>query len=237
VDVLLKSGIADIVTTDKEGTSVDEIAQQKNMNANKLIRVMRLLTTMDIFTEVKDRYFRITSVGKQYRKDALLYPMFVSQYPTSFDSSAISFSSYISFSQIDIAFSLYDALTAPDFAHSFAVNKTAFNYARKTDKGHFEDMFTSADPEKRERFVLAMKGMGVFAAESVPRSYHWGNLGKDATVVDVGGGTGHIMMAVLRKFPNLKVIVQDVESAINVGKRVFLPKDNELIVDLEGRIS
>lgn len=80
VDVLLKSGIADIVTTDKEGTSVDEIAQKKGMNANKLIRVMRLLTTMDIFTEVKDRYFRITRVGKQYRKDALLYPMFVSQY-------------------------------------------------------------------------------------------------------------------------------------------------------------
>ena len=80
VDVLLKSGIADIVTTDKEGTSVDEIAQKKGMNADKLIRVMRLLTTMDIFTEVKDRYFRITSVGKQYRKDALLYPMFVSQY-------------------------------------------------------------------------------------------------------------------------------------------------------------
>ena len=80
VDVLLKSGIADIVTTDKEGTSVDEIAQKKGMNADKLIRVMRLLTTMDIFTEVKDRYFRVTSVGKQYRKDALLYPMFVSQY-------------------------------------------------------------------------------------------------------------------------------------------------------------
>ena len=79
MDVLLKSGIADIVTTDKEGTSVDEIAEQKGMNADKLIRVMRLLATMDIFTEVKNRYFRITSVGKQYRKDALLYPMFVSQ--------------------------------------------------------------------------------------------------------------------------------------------------------------
>jgi hypothetical protein len=80
VDVLLKSGIADIVTTDKEGTSVDEIAKMKGMNGDKLVRVMRFLTSMDIFTEVKERYFRITSVGKQYRKDALLYPMFVSQY-------------------------------------------------------------------------------------------------------------------------------------------------------------
>lgn len=80
MDVLLKSGIADIVTAEAEGTSVDEIAKKKGMNGDKLIRVMRMLTTMDIFTEVRERYFRITSVGKQYRKDALLYPMFVSQY-------------------------------------------------------------------------------------------------------------------------------------------------------------
>lgn len=119
---------------------------------------------------------------------------------------------------------MYDALTRPGFAQSHAVNKTAFNIARKTDKGSFEDMFTSADPERRERFVLAMKGMGVFAAESVPRSYPWESLGKDATVVDVGGGTGHIMMAVLRQFPQLKIVVQDVESAISVGKRVHISK-------------
>ena len=218
MDVLLKSGIADIVTAEAEGTSVDEIAEKKGMHPDKLIRVMRLLTTMDIFTEVKERYFRITSVGKQYRKDALLYPMFVSQYLPSPSPSRLP--TYNSFSQIDITFSLYDALTAPGFAQSFAVNRTAFNFARKTDKGSFEDMFTSANPEKRERFILAMKGMGVFAAESVPRSYHWDQLGKGATVVDVGGGTGHIMMAVLRKFRDLKVIVQDVESAVNVGKRV-----------------
>jgi hypothetical protein len=63
--------------------------------------------------------------------------------------------------------SLYDALTLPGFKDLFAVNKTAFNIARNTDKGSFEDMFTSANPERRERFHLAMKGMGVLAAEVV----------------------------------------------------------------------
>lgn len=63
-------------------------------------------------------------------------------------------------------------------------------------------------------------------------------------MVDVGGGTGHIMMAVLRRFGNLKVIVQDVESAVNVGRRVcpYTPvfvgiKGTGLIVGLEGRVS
>ena len=212
--MLLKAGIADIVTESAEGTSVEKIAKETGMNADKLVRVMRLLTSMDLFTEVSERHFRLTSLGKQYQKGSLLYPIFVSQY------LHLSVMTNGSFKGYDVGFSLYDALTRPGFAQSHAVNKTPFNIARNTDKGSFEDMFTSADPERRERFVLAMKGMGVFAAESVPRSYPWESLGKDATVVDVGGGTGHIMMAVLRKFPQLKIVVQDVESAVSVGKRV-----------------
>jgi DNA-binding IclR family transcriptional regulator len=81
IDVLLKGGIADIVTTSEEGTSVDEIAKKTGMNPDKLVRVLRLLTAMDLFTEVKERHFRLTSVGKQYRKSALLHPIFASQYP------------------------------------------------------------------------------------------------------------------------------------------------------------
>ena len=65
LDVLLKSGIADIVTTEEEGTSVEEIAEKAGMNADKLVRVMRLLTSMDLFTEVSERHFRLTSLGKQ----------------------------------------------------------------------------------------------------------------------------------------------------------------------------
>lgn len=214
LDVLLKAGIADLVTTSEEGTSVEEIAQKTGMNADKLVRVIRLLTSMDLFTEVKERRFRLTAIGKQYQKSAVLHPMYASQY----DVLQIWL---ISFSGADIGLSLYDALTRPDFANSFAVNKTAFNVARNTDKGSFEDMFTSTNPERRERFHLAMKGMGVFAAESVPRSYPWASLPKDAVVVDVGGGTGHITMAVLRKYPHLKLVVQDVESAITIGKKVW----------------
>jgi len=126
-------------------------------------------------------------------------------------------------------------LTRPGFADSFAVNKTAFNIARNTDKGSFEDMFTSANPERRERFHLAMKGMGVFAAESVPRSYPWNKLPQDALVVDVGGGTGHIMMAVLKKYPHLKLVVEDVESATTIGKKVWQEEYPEAVE--ENRVS
>lgn len=215
LDVALKAGIPDLVSTSPEGTSVEEIAKKIGAHPDKLVRVMHLLTAMDLFTEVSERHFRLTSVGRQYRKDALLHPMFFSQYPPSVSYSDFSFVGY------DVGFHLYDALTKPGFAESFAVNKTAFNVARNTDKGSFEDMFTSPDPTRRERFALAMKGMGVFAAHSVPRAYPWQTLPKDAVVVDVGGGSGHIIMAVLKKFPHLKAVVQDVESGVSLGRKTW----------------
>jgi predicted transcriptional regulator len=81
LDVMMKAGIPDIVTSEKGGTSVATIAEKTGMNADKLVRVMRLLTAMDIFTEVKDRYFRLTSLGKQYQSTAVLHPMHMMQFP------------------------------------------------------------------------------------------------------------------------------------------------------------
>jgi len=81
-------------------------------------------------------------------------------------------------------------------------------------------MFTNADPSVRDNFALAMKALGVFAAQSVPKSYPWDSLPNDSTIVDVGGGIGHVMLALLRKFPHLKAIVQDMEAAVSMGKMV-----------------
>ncbi|KAI9654772.1 MAG: hypothetical protein M1821_005766 [Bathelium mastoideum] len=43
--------------------------------------------------------------------------------------------------------------------------------------------------------------------------YDWGALG-EATVVDVGGGHGHISSAIAREFPQLKSIIQDLSDVV-----------------------
>ena len=116
--------------------------------------------------------------------------------------------------------SLYDALTRPGFAYSFDKNKAAFNIAHNTDMGYYEYMRSSMDQTAQERLALSMKGIGALASKGVPESYPWESLGKNATIVDVGGGTGHILMPVLRQFPQLKLVVQDLEAAISVGHKV-----------------
>lgn len=42
-------------------------------------------------------------------------------------------------------------------------------------------------------------------------SFPWAELGADALVVDVGGGNGHNAVDLARAFPNLRVVVQDME--------------------------
>lgn len=53
-----------------------------------------------------------------------------------------------------------------------------------------------------------------FETSHVIAGFDWQSLG-DAVVVDLGGSHGHISIAIARKFPSLKFIVQDLESTIN----------------------
>ena len=46
-------------------------------------------------------------------------------------------------------------------------------------------------------------------------AFDWSKLPPGATIVDVGGGRGHVMLALAEKFPNLKYIVQDKMEMIN----------------------
>jgi len=86
--------------------------------------------------------------------------------------------------------------------------------------------------------LLAGKGSGVtkFAnamtgfSEVVGRSMHikafpWNSLTAGSTVVDYGGGNGHSTMDVLRAFPHLKVIVQDLPAVVEEAKTLW---DKEL---------
>ena len=49
--------------------------------------------------------------------------------------------------------------------------------------------------------------------------YPWVSVPQGSTVCDVGGGNGHVMLELLRSHPHLKVIVQDLESALADGKK------------------
>ena len=44
--------------------------------------------------------------------------------------------------------------------------------------------------------------------------YEWSRLEEDAVICDVGGNNGHAMFDLVKAYPKLKVIVQDLESLL-----------------------
>lgn len=56
-------------------------------------------------------------------------------------------------------------------------------------------------------------GMQEYNASHVVNNYDWKSLGP-VKMVDVGGGAGHVTMALAKAFPNLSIVVQDMEKMV-----------------------
>ncbi|KAH8895954.1 O-methyltransferase [Thozetella sp. PMI_491] len=108
-------------------------------------------------------------------------------------------------------------------------NETGFSVANQTDKPMYE--FFSTVPERAQRFSNAMtafsEGKGGLVSY-VTDYFPWEQLGR-GTVVDVGGSAGLVCHALARKFPDLKLIVQDLPPVVEIAKK-------QAPIDLEGRV-
>jgi 16S rRNA A1518/A1519 N6-dimethyltransferase RsmA/KsgA/DIM1 with predicted DNA glycosylase/AP lyase activity len=51
----------------------------------------------------------------------------------------------------------------------------------------------------------------------------WAALKNDDVVVDVGGGTGGLTLLLLKSFPQIKYVVQDLEMVIPEAEKVVPP--------------
>lgn len=56
----------------------------------------------------------------------------------------------------------------------------------------------------------------------IPRRivYPWQSLPSGTTICDVGGGNGHAMLNLLKAFPHLRAVVQDLKAAVEDGQEV-----------------
>ncbi|KAI0139823.1 sterigmatocystin 8-O-methyltransferase [Xylariaceae sp. FL1272] len=107
-------------------------------------------------------------------------------------------------------------------------NESGFAIANNTTDTMYDVM--AANPGRAQRFANSMivtTSNPRYSAIHAATHYDWASLGK-ATVVDVGGGQGHIAIELLKHFDNLSVIVQDLQSGVE-GARV--PPE------LEGRLT
>lgn len=99
----------------------------------------------------------------------------------------------------------------PQFMHSLRTGESAHRLA--TGMTYWE--FLSSDPEEAAIFNAAMAGASIPRAERL-RTYPWP---VDATVVDVGGGDGAVLVDVLSHQPGLRGVVVDMPDAVALASQ------------------
>jgi len=72
----------------------------------------------------------------------------------------------------------------------------------------------------RERTNKPMVGAEGFLHGALIYDYDWERHGREATIVDVGGGVGSVSIELTRRFQKIKTILQDRQSVIETAPKV-----------------
>ncbi|TKX25778.1 O-methyltransferase-like protein 8 [Elsinoe australis] len=108
------------------------------------------------------------------------------------------------------------------YGYSAEANEAAYGISLGRKIAQFERFREPDGQHLHEMFAKAMRGISAGGAydikHAVEGGYPWDKLG-NSLVVDVGGGPGHVSMALAKKYPELTFEVQDLPETVEVGAR------------------
>ena len=114
---------------------------------------------------------------------------------------------------VPTAYKLYEATKR--WGTTEAKNETAFNLAMGTDRPFFDLLRTDLEMNTMfsgyMRIVTSSEGASL---NHLVRGFDWASLPDGATIVDVGGSSGHASLAIAESFPQLNFVVQDLPETI-----------------------
>lgn len=187
--------IAEIGVPDllKDGPkSVEELAQATGTHAPSLYRVLRALDSSGVFAEDDQKRFALTPVGATLRSDV----------PGSLRFFAIE----------ELGGNHYSAWEK--MLHSLKTGAIAFNQVYGISKWQYH----AEHPEEAKIFDEAMTSFSSVVNAEIVASYDFSSSG---TVVDVGGGDGSLLAAILKAHPHLRGVLADLPHVVAGAQRRF----------------
>jgi 2,7-dihydroxy-5-methyl-1-naphthoate 7-O-methyltransferase len=174
-------------------TSVDGLAAAVGADRDALERVLAHLVTAGVLTRAETGDYRLTGLGEQLRED---HPEGVRAW-------------------LDLEGAIGRAdLSMVRMLHTVRTGEPAF--PEQYGAPFWEDL--SADATRAASFDALMGGRLVADAPVVATAYPWGALGH---VVDVGGGDGSLLIAILRAHDGLRGTVVDLPGpAARAGRAI-----------------
>jgi hypothetical protein len=160
--------------------SSEELAQATSTHPRSLYRLLRLLSSVGIFTEIEADRFALTPLGECLRTGV----------PGSMRS-------WLRMAGLKVRLH-----TFAEALHSIKTGEPVFQ--RATGMKFFD--YLAAHPEEGEIFNGAMNDFGQVASTAVVQAYDFSGINK---IMDVGGGHGTMITAILQSHPRMTGILFD----------------------------
>ncbi|MEO7261934.1 MAG: methyltransferase [Jatrophihabitantaceae bacterium] len=172
-------------------TSVEAIAEQVSAQRDPLYRVLRLLAGLGLLSETQPGQFVLTDLGDTLTDDA----------PGSVRHAAIMFA--------ELPYRASGAML-----HTVLTGQTAFDH--EFDAGH--EHYLEAHPADAATFNTAMRQLTAIVDEEISAAI---DLTCVEAIVDVGGGLGGLLVAVLRVNPHLRATLVEQGSVVEGARRTL----------------
>jgi hypothetical protein len=195
--------IPDVLKKQGPMTAVELVSGGIDANADALERVMRICASVGVLTESSQGKFGPTPLSDVLTADSPVSVKVIAQ-----EAGGL----WLKFWTV-----LADAI------------RTGKPQARQIVGMEWWDYLT-ANPREMETFGEAMKSESVNSMKGVLEKCDFTGIGK---IADVGGGFGHLVVALLEKYPSMRGILQDVPELIPVAKARFPVSDPQVASRLE----
>ena len=169
-----------------------ELAPTVGVDADALYRLLRALASLGVFAETTGGQFVTTSASELLRRDS----------PGSLRSTAILYGD-------ELLWGTYGRLS-----HAIETGTSAFEHLY--GQPFYE--YLNKHQGSATLFHEAMTGFSELEAAAILAAYDFSGVG---TVVDVGGGQGALMAAVLRAYPDLTALIFDRSPPTEETQRLF----------------
>ena len=189
-------GVADILS--KGPLSASEIAKIAGTDPERTDRLLKFLVVQGVFERTSDGLYS-NNVKSDYLRDD--HPQSQRALCRHFGNEpTISFPKYLD--------AIYDPKINP--------MKKAYN----TDKNFWEFYDDPANAKLRANFDKSMLSLSLAGLPAIVADFPW-NKFHNATIVDVGGGIGHIAAGILRANPTFRGVILEMDKAIESAKTVL----------------
>jgi hypothetical protein len=171
--------------------TVAELAGAAGAAPQPLYRLLRALASLGIFAETDDGSFELTPTARLLQSDV----------PGSLRSTALLYGD-------EVFWAAYGQMV-----HSVVTGEPAFRHC------HGEPLFPylATHPRAAALFHEAMSGFSDRETTAILDAYDFSGLSK---VVDVGGGHGALIAALLNAHPNLYGVILDLETAADGARQL-----------------